>query len=340
MVNAGFEILTTGNIFANGCEIPSFDPRPPWWGGDLQTIRNMLFSPEGPVDKTISSHIHIPVGNEDETLVVLKYHLHEELCQARVLLIHGMGGDETSLYLRQAARYFLTKQIQPISLNLRCAGPSGKTTSGQYHAGLSEDIRQVVAGLLAENNQTPLFIVGFSLGGNMILKALGEDQGLFGIVGAVAVSPPLKLSVTGEVLHRPRNRIYEHYLLKKMKRTCENGSLRMLDGSAPDLDAIKSVYDYDSKIVTPLHGFDGVQDYYDQSSCCAFIQAIKTPTLVIHSADDPWIPATLFRQQDWGSGPVTALLTRSGGHVGFHGKGSKFPWHLRATEAFFKSFLS
>lgn len=322
--------------------LPSFRARPPWLGGDLQTLRNYLLRVNPGLDRWPGERVEFPLddGSGDVLLGSLHRPAAEDETATRrrplVVLIHGLAGSEDSAYLRAGARHLLRRGFPVLRLNLRGAGPSRALCRQQYHAGRSEDLAAAIGrmdGRLAGNG---LCLVGFSLGGNLLLKYLGERGRLAPVLAAASVSAPIDLAATQRRMMERRNRLYHDYMLAGMKQELM---------AAPGLDdethriaaAVRDVRAFDDRLTAPRNGFAGVDDYYARSSAQQFLGGITVPTLVIHAQDDPWIPADAYLRVDWKSNPrLVPLLPRRGGHVGFHGLGSFVPWHDRCIAAFFE----
>jgi predicted alpha/beta-fold hydrolase len=133
-----------------------------------------------------------------------------------------------------------------------------------------------------------------------------------------------------------RNRRYHDRILARMKAGISSAGLE-----DADLDAISNVYEFDDRFVAPRNGFTGADDYYARCSAKNFLAEIRVPTLIIHARNDPWIPADPYLAFDWTSNVrLTPLLPRSGGHVGFHGLGSRVPWHDRCIGMFVERIVA
>jgi hypothetical protein len=159
-------------------------------------------------------------------------------------------------------------------------------------------------------------VIGYSLGANVLLKYLSERGGLSHLRAAVAVSPPIDLHAAQRRIAERRNRRYHGYLLERMR------------AERPCPDDIATILDFDNRVVAPAGGFRDALDYYAQCSSGPRLGGIRTPTLVIHAADDPWIPSRSFREIAWGQMKhVRLLMPWSGGHVGFHALGLRRRWH-------------
>jgi len=135
---------------------------------------------------------------------------------------------------------------------------------------------------------------------------------------------------------RPRNALYHRHILGQMKVEATAAGAEVTAAERAAILGSRSVWDYDEEFIAPRHGFAGAEDYYERCKPLRFMGGIQVPTLVIAALDDPWIPGALYSGYDWRSNPsLTPLLPRHGGHVGFHGVGSRQPWSDAAVARFF-----
>jgi hypothetical protein len=297
--------------------VPLFVPLPPWFGGDLQTLRNHL-RPPGDVLASWPGEIlrfAMKDGTGDELIGTL-HRPAEAQGRPLVLLLHGLTGCQDSAYVRVTAREMLNAGYSVLRLNWRGAGPSMGKTRGFYHAGRSDDLTTVIGSMSGALARNGVVAIGYSLGANVLLKYLGERGGLSHLRAAIAVSPPVDLHAAQRRIAERRNRRYHQYLLGLMRE------------ERPCPDDITTILDFDNRVVAPANGFRDALDYYTQCSAGPRLGGIRTPTLVIHAKDDPWIPSRVFRAIDWSRfRHVRLLMPWSGGHVGFHALGLKRPWH-------------
>ncbi|WP_162906549.1 YheT family hydrolase [Algihabitans albus] len=308
--------------------LSDFHARAPWLNGDLQTLRNTLVRPKFDLSPWPERRLEFDLGDGDRLLA--KLHRPSEPGERPILLlIHGLTGCEDSTYLRASAAHFLRLGYPVVRLNLRGAGPARPLAEGHYHAGRSDDLRR---GLAVLADQVPeaavgVAVMGYSLGGNMLLKLLGEGGLPLPIHAAASVSAPVDLKATQVRMMQPRNWVYHGYLLRRMKAEST---------AAPEvLAAVRSVWEFDERVVAPANGFAGAEDYYAQSAAKGYWRGIRVPTLIVTALDDPWIPGESYLRQRWSENRHLTLLTpKQGGHVGFHGRGSRTPWHDRCFEAF------
>ena len=255
-----------------------------------------------------------------------------------VVLLHGLTGCEDSSYIRDSARVFLTAGYPVLRLNLRGAGPSRSACKQQYHAGRAADLRDALNALddlVLGAMRRGLLLIGYSLGGNMLIKFLAQHGGDFPIRGTVAVSVPIDLEAAQRRLMEPRNWIYHRYMLNRMQAEAlaEGSGLSQAERDA--VAAVESVRGFDEALTAPRNGFAGVTDYYERCSAQRYLTAVKVPSLIVMARNDPWIPIDSYLDFDWRlAASVRPVLTDSGGHVGFHGRGSAVRWHDRCALAF------
>jgi len=314
---------------ARAIRFPSFFERPPWLTGDLQTLRNIIRRPIHDLAPWPERRLELPTTDGDRLIA----HLHHppDRPRAMAMLIHGLSGCADSVYVRATARHLLDNGYGVIRLNLRGAGPSAASCRSQYHAGRSEDIRAAIAGVRASLDGVPLLAIGYSLGGNVLLKYLGEEGGSAPLAAAVAVSAPLDLAAASQRLLARRNRFYQEYLVTRMKAD----ALAVVDEeNARTVREVHTVFDFDDRFVAPRHGFTDAADYYARSSARNYLDGVRVPTLVIHGLNDPWIPPEAYRAVPWSRLRFLTPLLARGGHVGFHGIDSRVPWHDRCAALF------
>lgn len=313
--------------------IPPFRERFPWIGRDLQTLRNMLYP--RPPDLPGGERLLLPVSDGDRLSARLdrpSQNTHPP--RPLVVLVHGLTGSETSINIIATARRLTIEGWPVLRLNLRGAGPSAETSRGRYHAGRTEDLADALRSLPAPILRSGVVLLGHSLGGNLVLKFLGEPARDIPVLGGAVVSTPLDLSATCVQMMTPRNMTYHRYLLTNMKREALAHDAALTTAQVTTVSKARSVYEFDDLFIAPLFGYQGAEDYYRRNSSGAFLEKITLPTLIVHALDDPWIPPSCYDSIDWQRSPtVETALSARGGHIGFHGRGSAVPWHDRIIAA-------
>lgn len=321
-----------------GLDSEPFAPRRPWLTGDLQTIRNFIIveglgrGPAPPPSRRIALPLNDGTGDS-----LLADFAEGSGRGGLVVLIHGLSGCSASAYMKASAAAFHAKGYATLRLNLRGAGPSAGTSSDCYHSGRTADLANALRAL--ENAEggvfsRGLYLIGYSLGGNMLLKFLAEHTGDFPVTGAATVCAPIDLAQASRWFDRRRNRLYQRRLLDWMRRDAVRLPLSPAERSG--ILAANSVYQFDEAFTAPRFGFADAADYYRKCSAKSFLDRIEAPSLLVEARDDPWVPSVSYDAVDWAALPVLHRLSaEGGGHVGFHGIGSEIPWHDRKIIQFF-----
>jgi len=247
--------------------------------------------------------------------------------QPLIILVHGLTGSSQSAYIKGLQSTLLKQGFRSAALNFRGCSGSSNNSARCYHSGETEDIHFLYQTLRAREPETPIGAAGFSLGGNVLLKWLGEQGDRLELFAAVAVSVPLLLGICATKLDNGFSRFYRVNLLKELK-TYMDIKLQHLDSIGQsqeamkikelgDLSTISSFWQYDDRVVAKLHNFADVQDYYRRSSSRQYLKSISVPTLLIQAADDPFMTTEVLPEINEMSSQVQLELTQHGGHVGF-----------------------
>ncbi len=318
-----------------------FRPRPPWWGGDLQTVRNNVVTFAGRPAPLPSDRLALDLndGSGDRLIGALS-RPRDPTGPPRplIMLLHGLSGSELSPYMRISARCLTDRGYPVLRLNLRGAGPSGDSCRFDYHAGRSDDLARALAALPTALTGHGVAMVGFSLGANMLLKFLGEAGTAAPVVAAAAISAPIDLFQSSRSIRRPRNAFYQWAMLKEFANQCLRPATALCADQIAAVRAARNFYQIDRDFVAPRNGFASAEDYYRRSMALPHLAAIAVPTLVIHARDDPIVPAAAHLAYDWRANPaLTALLPKRGGHVGFHGHGGV--WYLHRFAGFLERII-
>jgi predicted alpha/beta-fold hydrolase len=347
------EQLRCADQLLSSLGMPRFRQRPPWWGPDLQTLRDTLRPVALPAER--GQKIEFPLAGGDRLLALLDKPLAGKRPRALVLLLHGLGGSSEREGLRRMALTLQSAQLAVLRLNLRGADPGRQLAPGTYAANCNADLlpvlaqaRQLAQELGVSAAALPLLGVGISLGGTMLLNACLAGAELDGLV---CTSSPLDLADCSAQIELPRNRIYQRWLLRRLiAQTLADpfgispAERQALDGPRPPC----TIRAFDAAITAPRWGYGSVEHYYAAASPLAQLQAGAQlpPTLLLHALDDPWVPAapalSLTSIQAPALSPAPALnppggaaaptpggqssrlrllITRQGGHNGFHGQG-------------------
>lgn len=311
----------------------TFSARPPWIGPDLQTLRNVLRPPRIAL---ASERLELPLADGSGDRLAAMLHRPAERRAPLAVLIHGLSGGEDSAYMLVSAAALLERGHPVVRLNMRGAGASRPLCRLQYHAGRTADLRDALAALDSPLTADGMLLVGYSLGGNMLLKFLAEHASGLPVRAAAAVSAPLDLAAAAHRILMRRNRLYHWNLLRAMKREALTPAAAVTPSETAAITAARNIVEFDDRFVAPRNGFAGATDYYARNSAEQFLPAIRVPTLIVHALDDPWIPADVYRRIRWADNHhLHAALSPGGGHVGFHARGTRLPWHDRVMGEFF-----
>jgi predicted alpha/beta-fold hydrolase len=236
------------------------------------------------------------------------------------ILTHGLEGSGHRKYMRGMARAFVRQGWTVCALNLRgCSGETNRQVA-TYHSGKTDDLALVVNHVL-DQDYAPVVLVGFSLGGNLTLKYLGErgadvdDR----IRGAVAISAPVDLSASADQIDRWSNWHYTQYFLHSLRQKMRVKARQHPDRvSTKRLRKIHTLRGFDDAYTAPLHGFESADHYYQRASSKPLLPDLPIPTLLLNAANDPFLPPSCYpRSIARGHEQLTLEVPESGGHVGF-----------------------
>jgi len=267
---------------------------------------------------------------EEQVQVLALRHEPAGTPQGELIILHGLEGSHDSGYMKSMAQAGLLRGLRVHRLNMRTCGGTEGLAPTLYHAGLTSDLLHIVESLHAEG-RGPIFLAGYSLGGNVVLKLAGELGGRakdLGLSGVVSISAPLDLMACCLRMQEKRNFIYSNKFIERLKaryrrRAAEFPDLFPLVG----LDDVQSVLEFDDKFTSKAFGFGNAANYYETQSSQSFLQQIQIPGLLIHSADDPLIPPWVYEKAaPEKNSHLKLILTSHGGHVGFLARGEKRFW--------------
>ncbi len=246
-----------------------------------------------------------------------------------LVILHGLEGSAESSYARMLMQAALAQGWRSCVLHFRDCGDYRNRLPRRYHAGETNDLRYFLEHLksLREPSKIlgPVLAVGYSLGGNVLLKYLGESQTETPLAAATSVCAPLNLHVCADALDRGFSKLYQYHLLRRMKRSIARKFDRHTAAFNWDLAmSARTFAEFDDSVTAPLHGFIGKQDYYDRCSARGFLHAIARPTLIINALDDPFMTPDVIPKADQLSDDITLEVSAQGGHVGFINGGT--PW--------------
>ncbi|MFS2156329.1 hydrolase [Pseudomonas sp. Pseusp122] len=299
-----------------------FVPAPGLSNPHLQTLWGPLWR------RTI--HLERPrerIWLKDGDFLDLDWHGPHQADAPLVLVLHGLTGSSNSPYVVGLQQAMAEQGWASVALNWRGCSGEPNLLSRSYHSGASEDLVEVIAHLRALRPMAPLYAVGYSLGGNVLLKHLGESGANSELLGAVAVSVPFRLDECADRIGQGFSRIYQRHFMREMVNYIRDKQRRfqhegLSEGLAElsalgSLENMRTFWDFDGRVTAPLHGFADAEDYYRRASSRYFLGQIRTPTLIIQSTDDPFVFIHSLPEAHELS-PCTKLELQSrGGHVGF-----------------------
>ncbi|MHA6492014.1 hydrolase [Pseudomonas borbori] len=298
--------------------------KPAWWlpGPHLQTLWNPMCRRPAKLERQRER-----LWLEDGDFLDLDWHGPHEAEAPLVLVLHGLTGSSNSLYVLGLQQTLAAQGWASVALNWRgCSGEPNLLPRG-YHSGASEDLAEALRHLRAQRPMAPLYAVGYSLGGNVLLKHLGESGADSLLQGAVAVSVPFRLDQCADRIGLGFSRVYQAHFMREMVAYVKSKQRLFTDQGQADhlsileklgpLDGMRTFWDFDGRITAPLHGYSDAQDYYKRASSRYFLGRIETPTLIIHAADDPFVFSHSVPAASELSPCTEMELHAHGGHVGF-----------------------
>jgi len=299
---------------------------PAWWlpGRHAQTVWSQVARSRRLVRYERES-IGTPDGDE-----LLVDHLPGPPGSPRLLLLHGLEGSSYSVYIQNLARLAHARGWRVAAMNLRgCARDPADTRTWipnrcprLYHSGETGDPDLVIRTLAGRDESAPLVAMGASVGGNILLKWLGENPGQTAVRALATMSVPYDLGAASRHMETRIGRAYLRWFLPSLREKMLHVADRFPDVRARmDLEAARRAVDFhpfDHVATAPMHGFDGADDYYRQCSSIHFVGRIRTPTLCLSARDDPFVPAHILGRLRGALSPSVRLeVTESGGHVGW-----------------------
>ncbi|QBQ54911.1 hydrolase [Nitrosococcus wardiae] len=294
--------------------------RPAWWlpGSHAQTVWGSRFRPPFRVE-FLWERLELPDGD----FVDLAWSGQGK--GPIVVVLHGLEGSYRSRYAAGLLRAVAQRGWRGVLLHFRgCSGEPNRLARS-YHSGDTGDLQALLTILRQREPDTPLAAVGYSLGGNVLLKWLGEAGQQADLTAAIGVSVPFELGRAAWQLEQALSKAYQWSLVNALKRSVRH-KFRYRDCPF-DLQALEKVQtfkEFDDLITAPLHGFIDANDYWQRSSCRPFLRKIHIPTLILHSKDDPFLPQDAIPSASDLSPTVQLELSSGGGHVGFIS--GHWPW--------------
>ena len=294
--------------------ISDFSPSLPFKNGHFNTMYRPLFM------KEISNYTRKRISTWDEDFIDLDFS--KVGSKTLAILIHGLEGSSESKYMISTTNELNNKEIDTVAFNLRGCSGEDNLLLGTYHSGKTEDLAFVVKHILENYQYKKIILIGFSLGGNLTLKYMGEFADVLSpkIAGAIAVSVPIDIASSEREMDKIKNKLYIEQFLKTIR-------LKVLEKSHkfPDFNLDKEKLFKASKFkhleylyTVPVFGFKSPEDYWEKASAKPYIPKIKKPTLLLNAEDDSFLPKECFPIEEAGDSDNFFLeISKYGGHVGF-----------------------
>jgi len=319
--------------------------RPHRWlrGGHVQTLAAFF----------VSRRIALPPGEqrlievEPGVSVLCHCHWQKDRRALTLIVVHGLEGSSESQYMMGIARNGLAAGMNVVRMNQRNCGGMDHCAPTLYNSSRSADVAAVARNLVERDAIPGFVLIGFSMGGNLVLKLAGEwgSEGPAEFRGVAAVCPAVNLAASADALHASENRIYEYYfLLQLFRRFRRKARLFPKTFDAARLRGIKTLRQFDDRITAYYCDFTGADDYYARAAASNVIDRIARPALVIHAANDPFIRLLPEARQKLVSNPnITYIEAEDGGHCAFFGERDGDPsydgrWAEREAVEFARQF--
>jgi len=302
-------------------KVGEFRPRRFFRGGHVQTIASFLLPRSFSLAKPEERLIEVEPGIQ----VLCHCHWQTERQKALTLiLIHGLEGSSDSKYMLGIAEKGMAAGMNVVRMNQRTCGGTDQLAPTLYHSGRSGDVAAVAKHLVEHDGISRFALGGFSMGGNLVLKAAGEwgENAPPQFVAVAAVCPSLDLAISSDALHAPMNRLYERYFLRKLKARMK-AKARCFPNryDLARMKGVKSLRDFDDKVTAFYCGFDAAADYYARAAAANVVEKIAVPCLILHAHNDPFIRITPeTRRRVAGNPNITFIETEDGGHCAFVGE--------------------
>lgn len=254
-------------------------------------------------------------------------HLPAPQAPYRALVLHGLEGNIHSHYVRGMMQALQQQGFDVTLMHFRGCHGQPNLKARAYHSGDTADLAAVIEHLQRKPDSRPLVAVGFSLGGNVLAKYCAEQGAANPLHAAAVVCAPLQLSACADRINQGFSKVYQRYLLNRLKRTMQRKLAHHSDFpvaiSLKQIQAIRSIREFDDCLTAPLHGFVDAADYYQRASAGPLLGQVRCPMLLVHAEDDPFLAEVLPTQSSLPA-CIKLLRSRHGGHVGFVSGG--LPW--------------
>ena len=289
-------------------------------GGHAQTLASFAWPRRFRLRPPVDEKRIFEIAPNTQVLAYCRWHANRAE-HPTVVLWHGIEGSSDAVYILATAQKGFRAGFNVVRMNLRNCGGTEHLTPTLYHGGLSEDLRAVVKELIERDGLSRLVLIGFSLGGNMVLKLAGEygEHPPKEIIAVSAISPSVDLDASGNLICQRSNWIYHRDFVRRLKsRIRLKAKLYPEVYDISELHLIRTIREFDDRFTSLAHGFANAADYYDKASALRVMDKIRVPALIIHAQDDPFIPFAPLRDPSVGANPYILLQgPERGGHVAF-----------------------
>jgi hypothetical protein len=297
-----------------------FDPL--WRSPHLQTIAAHYWKrPDAPAEFPVERRLYRT--EPDVEVLVCSQRPHGE-ARGEIFMVHGLEGSGDAGYIRSLSVAALRAGFAAHRFHMRTCGGTERLCHTLYHAGLTGDLLAVLREFRSEG-RAPAFLVGFSLGGNVVLKLAGEmgEAARDTVRGVCSVSAPLDLAACAHRIGARNNRLYEARFVRKMRaRLCATGRYQMRE-----FQGLRSVVELDDRFTAPSFGFGDASNYYRTQSAIGYLGGLRVPALLIQAKDDTFVPFAIYESAAVRSNPrIELMATEHGGHLGFLGRAPNRLW--------------
>jgi predicted alpha/beta-fold hydrolase len=297
-----------------------FAPHPALRNAHAQTIAGTLIRRRTPLLDRNSEARYFDTAPGARVLAHCSWQ-NDHQSKPTLVVAHGLEGSILSPYMLGTAEKALRAGFNVLRLNTRNCGGTAHLSETLYHAGLTDDLRAVVAELTERDRLGEIYLMGFSLGGNVALKLAGEygANAPESLRGVIAVSPSIDLASCADAIELRSNLLYHMRFVVSLRKSIRLKAELFPHRYNPSLlGGVRTIREFDNRYVAPHWGFRDAEDYYSKASALPFIRRIKIPTVILHAKDDPFIPFTPFEGAEVRENPSVLLVAPDrGGHVGF-----------------------